>query len=422
MEVIGAELGFLGKARRGRCFGHILNLAAKAILFGKNVEAFEQQLSGAEALSDAEHQLWRKNGPVGKLHNLVAAINRSDILTYLLDNLQLRDIDTSDEPTVKSKKPLRVVIDNDTRWLSQLYMIRRALQLREYFEQMIVKHKQTWERENRLKKAPGFRKGVKYPSICEPENQLDERDWKVLETFAEILTLFEDAVKTLEGDGMVRMRKKGWKGSYGNPWDVIIGYEFLLGTLEKYKEMVETLPESEHFRVNINLGWQKLEEYYHRLDETPIYYSALALHPAYRWDYFEEQWDGHPEWVVKAKEIVKDVWVTDYKPLEIVRSSDNQPIAKRQKIYPNAFEEHRQKSRVKHAGLGFLDLLPLSLTSTRCGWEIRKRQIFRFKIPFSIGMTYGLSTLVCLEWHSIFLQFSPCQLSAKGCSPRQDLW
>lgn len=350
MEVIGAELGFLGKARRGRCFGHILNLAAKAILFGKNVEAFEQQLSGAEALSDAEHQLWRKNGPVGKLHNLVAAINRSDILTYLLDNLQQRDIDASDEPTVKSKKPLRVVIDNDTRWLSQLYMIRRALQLREYFEQMIVKHKQTWERENRLKKAPGFRKGVKYPSICEPENQLDERDWKVLETFAEILTLFEDAVKTLEGDGMVRMRKKGWKGSYGNPWDVIIGYEFLLGTLEKYKEMAETIPESEHFRVNINLGWQKLEEYYHRLDETPIYYSALALHPAYRWDYFEEQWDGHPEWVAKAKEIVKDVWVTDYKPLEIVRSSDNQPIAKRQKIYPNAFEEHRQKSRVKHPG------------------------------------------------------------------------
>ena len=149
---------------------------------------------------------------------------------------------------------------------------------------------------------------------------------------------------------MVRMRKKGWKGSYGNPWDVIIGYEFLLGTLEKYKEMAETLPESEHFRVNINLGWQKLEEYYHRLDETPIYYSALALHPAYRWDYFEEQWDGHPEWVVKAKEIVKDVWVTDYKPLEVVRSSDNQPIAKRQKIYPNAFEEHRQKSRVKHPG------------------------------------------------------------------------
>jgi hypothetical protein len=133
MAIIGAELGFNGKARRGRCFGHVLNLAAKAILFGNNVEAFEQQLSGAEALSHTEHELWRK-GSVGKLHNLVVAINRSDILTYLLDNLQQRDIDASDDPTVKSRKPLRIVVDNDTRWLSQLYMIRRSLQLRDYFE------------------------------------------------------------------------------------------------------------------------------------------------------------------------------------------------------------------------------------------------------------------------------------------------
>jgi hypothetical protein len=126
----------------------------------------------------------------------VVAINRSDILTYLLDSLQQRYIDASDDPTVKSKKPLRVVVDNDTRWLSQLYMIRRALQLRDYFEQMVVKHKQTWERENKLKRGSGFRKGIKFPSICEPENQLDETDWKVLEIYAEFFTAFEDAVKT----------------------------------------------------------------------------------------------------------------------------------------------------------------------------------------------------------------------------------
>ena len=128
---------------------------------------------------------------------------------------------------------------------------------------------------------------------------------------------------------------------YGNPWDVIIGHEFLLGTLEKYKEMAETLPESEHFRININLGWQKLEEYYSLPDKTPISYAALALHPAYRWDYLEEQWASRSDWVTKAKKIVKDVWVMDYKPLEIVRSPEDQPTAKRQKLYPNAFEEHR---------------------------------------------------------------------------------
>jgi hypothetical protein len=71
----------------------------------------------------------------------------------------------------------------------------------------------------------------------------------------------------------------------------------------------------------------------------------LALHPAYRWDYFDEQWDSHPDWVAKEKEMVNDVWVTDYKPLEVILSPENNmPIAKRQKIYPNAFEAHRQKA------------------------------------------------------------------------------
>jgi hypothetical protein len=101
----------------------------------------------------------------------------SDILTYLLDILQQRDNDASDDPMAKSKKPLRVVVDNDTRWLSQLYMmINRALQLRDYFEQMVVKHKQTWERENKLKRGPGFRKSIKYPSICEPDREPTQRD------------------------------------------------------------------------------------------------------------------------------------------------------------------------------------------------------------------------------------------------------
>ncbi|RKK74914.1 hypothetical protein BFJ71_g17197 [Fusarium oxysporum] len=66
MEVIGVELGFDGRLRRGCCIGHTINLSAKALLFGQNSDAFEQQLSGAEALSDTEYARWRKKGPVGK--------------------------------------------------------------------------------------------------------------------------------------------------------------------------------------------------------------------------------------------------------------------------------------------------------------------------------------------------------------------
>jgi hypothetical protein len=88
MEVIGAELGFDGRLRRGRCIGHIINLSAKALLFGKNADAFEQQLSGAEALSDTEYARWRKKGPVGKLHNIVVDVRISHRLIYLFKEVQ----------------------------------------------------------------------------------------------------------------------------------------------------------------------------------------------------------------------------------------------------------------------------------------------------------------------------------------------
>jgi hypothetical protein len=102
MEIIGGELGFVGKARRGRCFGHTLNLSAKSILFGHKADAFKRQLSGQAPLSEAEHLLWQKRGPVGKLHNIVVFIHRSDKLTNLLRELQRTAFDQSLNPKVKT--------------------------------------------------------------------------------------------------------------------------------------------------------------------------------------------------------------------------------------------------------------------------------------------------------------------------------
>jgi hypothetical protein len=134
MEIIGGKLGFVGSTRRGRCFGQTLNLSAKTLLFGHNVEAFEEQLLSAAAFSKAEHTLWWRKGPVKKLHNLLVDVRRSDQLTYLLWSIQRSEFDTSSDPRVRARKPVDLVIDNDTRWLSQLYRIRRAITLRPYLE------------------------------------------------------------------------------------------------------------------------------------------------------------------------------------------------------------------------------------------------------------------------------------------------
>ena len=59
-----------------RCFGHIVNLVVKALLFGKDAEAFERETINAAQIEDDFKQLraWRKKGPVGKIHNIVTHI------------------------------------------------------------------------------------------------------------------------------------------------------------------------------------------------------------------------------------------------------------------------------------------------------------------------------------------------------------
>jgi hypothetical protein len=63
-------------SRRVRCLGHIINLAAKAFLFGKNADAFEDVTNTARKNGHLEalREEWRKQGPVGKLHNTIKFI------------------------------------------------------------------------------------------------------------------------------------------------------------------------------------------------------------------------------------------------------------------------------------------------------------------------------------------------------------
>jgi hypothetical protein len=74
-------------ARRSRCLGHIINLAAKAFIHGADVEAWEDRIR-ITAESDArlgqdeldlavEQEQWRSRGPVGKYHNIVVFIRGS---------------------------------------------------------------------------------------------------------------------------------------------------------------------------------------------------------------------------------------------------------------------------------------------------------------------------------------------------------
>ena len=108
---------------------------------------------------------------------------------------------------------------------------------------------------------------------------------------------------------------------------------------------MEIFLELEYFKVNINLGQEKLEKYYTLLNKIPIYYTALALYPIYRQGYFKITQGSYFKWVIKAKDIVQRVWDIDYRVLNVIwRPETNKPVAKRLKKYHNAFKEHREQS------------------------------------------------------------------------------
>jgi hypothetical protein len=107
-------------------------------------------------------------------------------------------------------------------------MIRRALDLRDCLDILVIKYKAQFTEENISKRTHQLKKSATLPRICQAENLLTSRDWEALQHIHTFLKFYEDAIKVLEGDGIARKRKCGFTGSYGNVWDVIQGFEFLL--------------------------------------------------------------------------------------------------------------------------------------------------------------------------------------------------
>ncbi|KAM5529050.1 hAT family dimerization domain protein [Fusarium oxysporum f. sp. phaseoli] len=234
-------------------------------------------------------------------------------------------------------------------------MIRRAIILRPFIEQLALKHRQQWEQDNRSKRTGNLRKSAREPRICLEENQLTVNDWVVLEHLAKLLGFYEDAVKTLEGDGQQRKRKGGWVGSYGNVWEVIQGFEFLLEVLEDYKQLASEIPDAEHFRINVVRS---------PVDDEPVakrqrkYYNPFQA-------YCERTRPVLGYGLVKEEATLSDDINEDTNELELWQSSwedgDNDvrdPIS-------YWHERKRQYPRLSRMALDFLTIQPMSAECER---------------------------------------------------------
>ncbi|KAK5994684.1 Putative AC9 transposase-like protein [Cladobotryum mycophilum] len=355
--------------RRIRCYGHILNLVARAYLYGQNSESFEQEsqlhILADHLDDDLEH--WRKKGPIGKLHNIVKFIRASPQRTEEFKKSVPEDYNDGDFMLVdESDRELELIINNETRWNSTYLMIERAL-VQGCSRPALVKQQQlqTFLNQNQLRRNP---------STQIPEDDiLTIEDWRLLIEIREVLKpLWEQT-----------MRCQGWgkNGNHGRLWEIITGFEFLLTHFEHWKayftpptdeeikqtqsqiqssistqsrrtrpsqhnrpslrssrsmqsDFINSLPEHtrkeyttqaqrinclrgdsrQYLRVSITNAWQKLNEYYIRLGDSPLYAASVILHPSFGYRWLEDRWNSEEQlvWLRDAKEGLANYWARWY--------------------------------------------------------------------------------------------------------------
>lgn len=97
----------------------------KSFLYGKDDEAFTAEVHGARSIADVKKQLevWRKKGPIGKLHNVVTFIRQTSQRRERFHMMDVSQFDLDNE----TMKDLIIVCNNDTRWNSACNMIEQAL-------------------------------------------------------------------------------------------------------------------------------------------------------------------------------------------------------------------------------------------------------------------------------------------------------
>lgn len=66
--------------------------------------------------------------------------------------------------------------------------------------------------------------------------------------------------------------------------------DYLFNKLKKHADEVTDRPSlfTDHYRHCLNYGFTKLSEYYTKIDDSRLYYAAIALNPCKKYDYFEK--------------------------------------------------------------------------------------------------------------------------------------
>jgi hypothetical protein len=228
-------ISFIPQERRLGCFGHILNLAAKAFLWSENPLTIDDTFHDDdtdEATELARLQEWRRRGPLGKLYNCIR---------YTLKTPQRREKFEEKCRAHLQQEPgplVGLIIGNATRWNGDYAAIARALRLREPLEDFISS-------AIRLERASPTSPASLHHDELTPD------DWQDLQSMVECLEPLRNWTLKLE--------KRGGPCLIS---EVLPAFDELLTHFEErrvFHQHVET--PSPHLLTSINAAWSVLNRF-----------------------------------------------------------------------------------------------------------------------------------------------------------------
>ncbi|KAF6515144.1 hypothetical protein HZS61_005050 [Fusarium oxysporum f. sp. conglutinans] len=272
-------------------------------MYSKDLRAFETEGDAPRALQD-DLELWRRKGALRKLRNIIMWITDRHAGGGRAREFKALQIESQnclldDEPR---RPPAELKRPNDTRWNSHYYPFETAVLNRApidaYSEKEERAHNTRLDRVTQKNRRLEADKHIKFPA--KPlivEHKMSTEDWITVTRYMEILKPLMLVMKKLEGNPR--------QGRNGLMWEVLPCYEFLLNHLERLMEQYRHDPD-EDLKLNIQLGWQKLNGYYTKLDDTEVYVAAVAavaLLPQLRLTKIKQLWADRADdgWICSAE-------------------------------------------------------------------------------------------------------------------------
>jgi hypothetical protein len=289
LHEIAREIDIKPVQQRVRCCAHVINLVAKAILYGTDTDCVADAARVSSQLDNAtfgsnstpfEQTLrldndtvrlvaWRKKGALGKCHNLIYHVKNSP---------RRRRYFESKQREVSDSRIYQLVANGGIRWNSDLDMIERALQLKDAL-QLYQDHYASDDTD-----------------LLDRDDCLSAEDWHELSELKQLLRPLKDA--------SVRCQTVPVDGHNGALWQTLSTTEWLLAKFEELKRQ----PFSQYFLTCINLGWKKLNKYYELSDSSPAYCLAVFLHPSHKMAWFEKNWGDRHDWVKAVNQTISTAW------------------------------------------------------------------------------------------------------------------